>query len=78
MRCGIPHDSACKRPMTDIDGAGMSDNSGLSDMRDRIAAALRERVACGHGDTYETVADAVIAELGLSVTGGVIVGCLHE
>jgi hypothetical protein len=37
----------------------------LSDLRTRIAAVLRERVACGHGDTYETVADAVIRELGL-------------
>ncbi len=37
----------------------------MSDLRERIAAVLRERVACGHGDTYETVADAVIAAIQL-------------
>jgi len=76
--------------MTDIAGAGMSDNSGMSDMRDRIAAAIY--VAADpweHGFPWESLADhvkvlyreqadAVIAELGLSVTGGVIVGCLHD
>lgn len=32
-------------------------------LRTRIAAVLRERVACGHHETVEDVADAVIREL---------------
>lgn len=47
-------------------------------LRERIAAVIYYQD--GHSDKgwAERTADAVIAELGLSVTGGVIVGCLHE
>lgn len=61
-------------------------------LRDRIAAVLyeqsirRARMSWQWKDaTHPEVrkrwledADAVIAELNLSVTGGVIVGCLHD
>jgi hypothetical protein len=62
----------------------------MSDLRDRIADVLAQHSWLpGTADCYcggsidwgrhpRHQADAVIAELGLSVTGGVIVGCLHD
>ena len=64
--------------MTDIAAPSMSDSSGLSDMRDRIAAAIMHACHGVYMDDAVDAADAVIADLRLSVTGGVIVGCLHE
>jgi len=66
--------------MTDIAGAGMSDNSGLSDMRDRIAAAIYRSASQWDAHPWDALAehvqaayrgqaDAVIAELGLRREG---------
>lgn len=55
---------------------------GNKKLRDRIAAVVAERYRTDPINTVEgwsvLLADAVIADLHLSVTGGVIVGCLHE
>jgi len=52
----------------------LTNGDDFTSLRDRIAAVLSQQDV----NLPDKVADAVIAELGLTVTGGVIVGCLHD
>ena len=47
-------------------------------LRDRIAAALSTVDNWGGHADKRILADAVIAELRLTLDGGVIVGCVHD
>lgn len=49
-----------------------------TDLHDRIAEVIQHNLVWEAPNMSARLADAIIADLGLTVESGVIVGCLHD